>query len=262
MTHQKILSMLNGYSSQKPMPFDVLVQKSGLLPDTLRMVLDQMQHTVPATINSAIITKGGVAKTVCWPTGVVTHSISKEFVINANKSAEAGFRLRQSSTPKQKMNPIAPTTQEPIMNQETKPRGGSKPSELNQCIYDKIVEHPGIAHADLVKHAQKECPEATDKQILKTISNMRHVTKKIRAEGERGNYRYHLNRDVVTPPPSRTKKTAIGKVVTGAEANALRKKTQPKPVRAKRVKKPAPTPAPQTALAKIGGFFRNLFGQK
>jgi hypothetical protein len=69
LTHQKILTMLEGCSSAKPMEFDTLIEKTGLLPDTLAMVLAQMQHSLPATINSCIITRAGKSRTVYWPTG-------------------------------------------------------------------------------------------------------------------------------------------------------------------------------------------------
>lgn len=114
------------------------------------------------------------------------------------------------------------------MNTPAKPHGGKQPSELNTAIYNKIVEHPGITQDALIKHAQHKCPDATEKQIRKTMLNMTHATKKIRVEGERGNYTYHLNTGVSqlpakpTKPAKPSKAVAAGKVVFGNEAAALR----------------------------------------
>lgn len=116
------------------------------------------------------------------------------------------------------------------VNTTAKPHGGKQPSELNTAIYNKIVEHPGITQDALIKHAQHKCPDATEKQIKKTMLNMVHATKKIRVEGERGNYTYHLNTGVSQLPAKPTKPAkpaAAGKVVFGNEAAALRGDSQP-----------------------------------
>lgn len=119
------------------------------------------------------------------------------------------------------------------MNAPANPHGGKQPGELNTAIYNKIVEHPGITRAALIKHAQQKCPDATDKQINNTIGNMIHIALRIRSEGERGNYTYHLNTGVSKPqakptaPAKSARKAAVGKVVTGKEAAALRGDPQP-----------------------------------
>lgn len=94
---------------------------------------------------------------------------------------------------------------------------------------NKIVEHPGITQAALIRHALHKYPEANEKQVKKTILNMVHSSKKIRSEGERGNLTYHLNAGM-SAPVEKTKpihkaaasKRIAGKVVTGAEAAVLR----------------------------------------
>ena len=68
-THEQILTMLAGNSSQHPMQFNALLTISGLQPDTLNMVLDQMYAA--HHINQATVTRSGVEQREVWPTGMV-----------------------------------------------------------------------------------------------------------------------------------------------------------------------------------------------
>lgn len=68
--HAQLLKMLEGCSSQKPMPFDQLAIKSGLLDSTLDMVLDQMYAA--HTINQAKVMRNGITQREVWPTGVIS----------------------------------------------------------------------------------------------------------------------------------------------------------------------------------------------
>jgi len=74
-TQEKILALLAGHDSKKPMSFDDLAEKTGLLYATLEMVLEQMHHQVPAPINCAQITRGGKTQMVYWPTGMVDSKV-------------------------------------------------------------------------------------------------------------------------------------------------------------------------------------------
>lgn len=85
MTQQKILAFLQGCDSQHPMEFGALLKKTGLQPDTLRMVLDQMQHSLPATINSCTLTKQGKSSAMYWPTGAVGNPLTFHQIGNRNR---------------------------------------------------------------------------------------------------------------------------------------------------------------------------------
>ena len=71
-THEQILSMLAGNSSQQPMQFNALLTISGLQPDTLNMVLDQMYAA--HHINQATVKRSGVEQREVWPTGMASNS--------------------------------------------------------------------------------------------------------------------------------------------------------------------------------------------
>jgi hypothetical protein len=230
-TEQTILSALAGHDAQKPMAFDDLVKKTGLEAAALKDVLQQMFKGVPASVNCAQVTKRGTTQMFYWPTGVVNVRTGPQgIVINPNHPSRQFLTQRRepaqehARTPKVSAN-TTNRSKETEMNATERHTGASP---LNQAIYDKITVHPGITHAPLVKAIQVKFPEVTEKQILKTISNMRHVTKKIRVEGERGNYAYHLNHGAVSGSPAQkgkqeaARKVPVGKVVTGAEAAALR----------------------------------------
>lgn len=199
MTHQKILAMLDGYSSVKPMPFDVLVEKSGLLPATLRSVLDQMQHSLPASINSAKITDIGGVREVYWPTGMVAmRSGSQGIVINpltAPRRQPLPQRLEATAKPK----PIASIIhQENQMATSTKKRIKAS-RDLGIAIYNKIIACPGIKRDVLVKHALSEFPDATNKQISKAIWDLVNTSKKVLQEGKSTSSAYRSNTGASMP---------------------------------------------------------------
>jgi hypothetical protein len=89
---QQILDLLEGSSSQKPMPFNVLVDKSGLLPKTLTMILDSMY--AQRSINQAMLTRYGVQQREVWPTGVIEKAVRMDIVINPNKTPPSGYQTR------------------------------------------------------------------------------------------------------------------------------------------------------------------------
>jgi hypothetical protein len=243
MTHEKILALLAGCSSANPMPFDALAKKSGLLPDTLRMVLEQLQHSLPAPINTAMHTKGGKTQTLIWPTGVVGP------FLNPSQLSSQAFRRDQEQrapadvahkTPAKVQPNTSIQNKEQPMSTPAKPRTGAQPSELSKAIYNKIVASPGINEQALIKHALQQEPNSTEKQDRKALQNLRHAAKKVHVRGERGNYTYHPGTQPAqqqTPAkPPRAAKAKHGKVVTGPEAAALRGDPQPEATPA------APTP--------------------
>lgn len=246
-THQKILAMMSGCDSSKPMSFETLVEKSGLQPSTMESVLWQMRYASPPLINSATVTRDGESQEVYWPIGIVDHRKAFQTTINLGNSIASGFsgqrqpprrseterpagssgsekKTTSTAAPESPMEAKPITIQEAPMNSTTKP-AVRKASKITQAIYDKIVAHPGIKHADLIKHALKECPDSTEKQANKSIQNLIHVSKKIRAEGKGEDRTLHLTIGVsaVKTKPTAPAKRAVGKLITGKEAKALRK---------------------------------------
>ena len=66
--HEQILTMIAGSHAQQPMRFNALLDISGLYPDTLNMVLDQMYAA--HSINQATVTRSGIMQREVWPTGM------------------------------------------------------------------------------------------------------------------------------------------------------------------------------------------------
>jgi len=243
-------------------------------------------------VNVAQVTKGDITTTLCWLTGVIepaksSWQLNQERLKNIRQLPAATLRTPGSdmSTPcaevrknvaevqktvtdvQESAAKVQPNTakvlqtavhqpeqkKETPMNAPANPHGGKQPGELNTAIYNKIVEHPGITRAALIKHAQQKCPDATEKQINKTILNLTHTSKKIRTEGERGNYTYHLNTGVSQPqtkptaPAKPARKAAVGKVVTGKEAAELRGDPPPAETPAAHVEKDTKAPLSKSA---------------
>lgn len=171
MSQQKILALMKECSSAKPMPFDELVEKSGLLPDTLRMVLDQMQQSRPATVNSCLISKDGKTRTVYWPTGAVAAAPSFHEINARNWQRE--IDLKAASTPPQ---------QEPEPQEEDMPPG-KHPGKLSQKLYTLIQDNPGIARKELVSRALSAFPDRTRENVIKTLANLAYASRKVRTEG-------------------------------------------------------------------------------
>lgn len=262
-----IRNALTGSSSQQPVDVATLCKfgKKVDIDAQIGLMLANRE------LNTAWTMKDGVQKTLCWLTGVISPLGSNMLVINRQRMESARDRpplrtpsadlrtpsaeIRKNVTEVQKtvtdvqqsateVKPNTAKVQETAVHQPAqkkeipvnttaKPHGGKQPSELNTAIYNKIVEHPGITQDALIKHAHHKCPDAPEKQIRKTMLNMVHATKKIRVEGERGNYTYHLNTGVIrlpakpAKPAKPSKAVAAGKVVFGNEAAALRGDPQP-----------------------------------
>lgn len=239
---------LAGSSSQSPVDA-VALYKLGKKADVDAALGELLANS---ELNTAWTMKDGVQKTLYWLTGVV-GPFKSPWQLNQEKlkgirqlpaatlrtpcADQSGSSGSENTTTSKKVKPIAsisPAQKKEIpVNTTAKPHGGKQPSELNTAIYNKIVEHPGITQAALIKHAQHKFQDATEKQIKKTIFNLAHSSKKIRVEGKRGNYTYHLNTGVSqlpakpVKPAKPSKVVAAGKVVFGDEAAALRGDPQP-----------------------------------
>lgn len=73
-SHENVLALLSGCSAQAPMPFDMLVQKSGQMPEAwLRAILDSLFDA--RAIQRCEITRNGQAQLVLWPTGVISKMV-------------------------------------------------------------------------------------------------------------------------------------------------------------------------------------------
>ena len=101
--HEQILTMLAGSHAQQPMRFNALLDISGLYPDTLNMVLDQMYAA--HSINQATVTRSGIMQREVWPTGVVSNQI----YLNS---------LRTPLPPLPRRNEIKPKLMEETMTQD------------------------------------------------------------------------------------------------------------------------------------------------
>jgi hypothetical protein len=153
LTHQKILAMLKGCTSTAPMEFDTLVRKTGLLPDTLAMVLAQMQHSLPATINSCIITKAGKSRTVYWPTCA---------------SMVPRLAYGRTTYPAQPAAPAAPQASSPDVPRTI---SGKKALEL-------ITAQPGIFQNDLVNRLMRTGVSlATCYNAIRTLTRGHFITR-------------------------------------------------------------------------------------
>lgn len=80
--YQDILKLLNGCTSQKPMTYNDLVNKSELSIGTLSVALDRMANQIPALINRCEVTKLGVKQMLIWPTAVINKVNWGDFAIN------------------------------------------------------------------------------------------------------------------------------------------------------------------------------------
>lgn len=136
----KILHELQGRSSVYSMPFDELHAASGLSKKRLKEMLDEMAYALPATINRATITKGGITQVVVWPTAVVVAPVQQALVIK---------------TPRAPSAPRKPTA-----------------SPLTQSILSKVVATPGIHRQDLVAYGCSLTPAASEYQVTTAIGSL------------------------------------------------------------------------------------------
>ncbi len=245
MTHQKILTLLEGSSSSNPMPFGELCMKSGLFPDNLKTVLEQMFNTVPAPINRATLTRGGKTQEVYWPTGMVgLRSGPQGIVINplnpshqqrpprnggsdGSENKTTSFKAQQETAKVRQKTviPATPTQEETMTTQQV----------TIKHILDLVIAKPGIER-DKVMQALVCSDGSNRKVVMKCISNgiYHNVLKQTKEDGA---VRLHpgekANGSIKRQPkPPKPEKKAVGKVVLGKEAAALR--GDPKPAKAKR----------------------------
>lgn len=154
---QQILDLLNGSSSQKPMPFNVLVDKSGLLPKTLNMILDTMyaQHS----INQAMVTRNGVQQREVWPTGVIEKAVRQDIVINPNKRPpikpyrhdESSTRTSLPAIPVRNFDIEKPQINAVVESEKTMNEKPENTTPKSLLILEYIEAHPGCSSLEITK---------------------------------------------------------------------------------------------------------------
>lgn len=159
MTHQKILAALDGSDARRPVPFDVLLQRTGLGRGTLEMALDQMAAAVPAAINRIISIRGGAQTVLVWATGV--------------KPGLASPPLRVQPSPTRK--------EAEQMKPELKPEPKQERAVTRKDVLDIVTARPGISRDALFREISRGGGKAA--RIL--ISNMLY-TKLLQKTGNGG----------------------------------------------------------------------------
>jgi hypothetical protein len=135
-TYQDILNMLAGCTSQNPMNFGDLLNKSGLSLATLTIAIDKMANQLPALIGRCELTKMGVKQVLLWPTGVVNKANWGDFAVNPAK--------RPVLAPPRRSENIKP--KESLMTEEIKPVVATEPvatvvSETDKPKALKMLEY-------------------------------------------------------------------------------------------------------------------------
>lgn len=186
--------MLEGASSQKPMSFNLLIGKSGLMPATLNMILDNLYAS--HVINQAIVTRGGVAQREVWPTGVTTVIT---YFDNKHRFPPTPPPRRDENKPKklevnmnsdlQGLDAADITPVDTLLAQAAE----QKPRALR--ILEYIESHPGCTLPQIQKVTNIKAPRAyinnhiKNKKLLMTVNYGAHNTYKI-ADGFSANSIY------------------------------------------------------------------------
>lgn len=194
MSIEKILALMSGCDQHKPMPFSALLEKSGLQPDTLSMVLRQMRYDIPMQINSITLTRDGSTQDMYWPTGVVKHGIGPQGIVISPVKRPTFKPLAQREPPRE----AQPTTAAPAPRNQR----GRKPSELCAALYERICEQPGVTKKELRKYVLATLPDATEEQMFNALRNMCNLSKRIWNDGKHGNLSYY-RRGVAIPAGDR-----------------------------------------------------------
>lgn len=153
MTHDLILQHMQGATQHQPVTLDELASKTGLLPDTISMILDQMQNTLPAVINKVKVIKNGQTEIIVWPTGAIQPTFWRD------------FKLAGSKTPPPKRVETNPNHQpkEPAMDDTMKAtparaRAGDEPQPRSLQILRYIEQHPGCSTYEVQKALKITAP--------------------------------------------------------------------------------------------------------
>lgn len=105
---ERILEMLKGSTQTNPTHGAFLLAKTGLDPDSLNDVLDDLHGR--GAINRATITKDGRTWTALWPTGIPPRALSwkQERDLGTGTSAELAHNVQAAAEASRKMHATAP----------------------------------------------------------------------------------------------------------------------------------------------------------
>jgi hypothetical protein len=173
-----IRKALAGSSSQTPVDTRELMSLGTKAEMTV--ALGEMQNS--REINTVQVTKTGISMVQCWLTGAV--------LLVAYGRNPLAVMPAQIIRDQPKLSPI----KEKVM-QKTNVKHSS---ELNAAMMKLITDQPGIKQQRAIEQALKQVPGATEKQAKKLLLNLVHASKKIRAEGPRGDVCYYLNVNGIT----------------------------------------------------------------
>jgi hypothetical protein len=176
MAAEKILAMLAGHDSKKPVAFDALVESCGLESATLQMVLDRMFKSIPASVNCCEITRGGKTQMYYWPTCVIEKAARQDIVINPRKLPPSGHLTKPPMADKA----IKSMEKSQMKKPDTKDR---RSASINDVL-DIITATPGIRREDVMLRLV-DSDGANKDRVATCISNAIY-NKKIRKDDVNG----------------------------------------------------------------------------
>jgi len=153
MTHDLILQHLKGATAQSPTTLEQLASATGLLPDAINQLLDQMVHCVPAAVNKIKSTKDGKTQVLVWPTGAIQPPVWRDFKVAGSKTPPP---KRVETNPHHQPN-------EPAMDDTMKatPARASADDEKTPRslqILRYIEQHPGCSTYEVQKALKITAP--------------------------------------------------------------------------------------------------------
>lgn len=170
--HAQLLKMLEGCSSQKPMPFDQLASKSGLLDSTLDMVLDQMYAA--HTINQAKVMRNGVTQREVWPTGVIsptTYAIANAARVAPTpplRRAEAAQKLTDETHMNTELKILSSAELKSITPKASPVTEAASPTVNGLAVLSYVIMKNQVQKQvlyDYFKHNRKKAAQTVDNLI-------------------------------------------------------------------------------------------------
>lgn len=147
-THDDILKMLKGRSSQNPMQFNALLNLcdlQGTSADSglLDIVLDQLYAA--KKINQSKVTRNGITQREVWPTGVVSNSL----YLNS---------LRLPLTPPLRPAEVKPKLTEETMNPDLNLSDDKNEKARALQVLEFIEQNPGCTNTEINNHFVFQSP--------------------------------------------------------------------------------------------------------
>lgn len=164
---EQLLKSMEGKSAQDPIAFDDIVKATGLPEPEVQQLLDVMYENIPARVNRAKITRGGIEQVFYWPTGVVQNF--KGDPVGARRFYEKNAAYRRTGT-----------ITRPVDIEQSSQQAEPIKEKSNMKPRDKIAIGPKAMI--VVEHLQKVGKLGTQSisEILDThSSNVRSVMEKM-----------------------------------------------------------------------------------